>query len=142
MRGVCKGGIRARGRPMLTGVALCAQIYHPNIDLQGAVCLNLLRKDWKPVLDTQAVIHGLIFLFLEPNPEDPLNEGALRTPLWLPLPLLPVFAHTLTCLAPRCSAAAEVLRKDKRTFLQNVEKSLRGGTVDGTMFPVNTGFKK
>jgi hypothetical protein len=25
------------------------QVYHPNIDLEGNVCLNILREDWKPV---------------------------------------------------------------------------------------------
>ncbi len=52
------------------------QIYHPNIDLQGNVCLNILRDDWKPVLGINAVILGLIFLFIEPNPDDPLNHEA------------------------------------------------------------------
>ncbi|CAM9307636.1 unnamed protein product [Heterosigma akashiwo] len=67
------------------------KIYHPNINLQGrgggkllwhmlrskgeCVCLNILREDWKPVLDINAVIYGLIYLFSEPNPEDPLNHG-------------------------------------------------------------------
>ena len=38
----------------------CSQkIYHPNIDLEGNVCLNILREDWKPVLNLNAVIVGL-----------------------------------------------------------------------------------
>ena len=38
----------------------CTQkIYHPNIDLDGNVCLNILREDWKPVLNLNAVIVGL-----------------------------------------------------------------------------------
>jgi ubiquitin-conjugating enzyme E2 M len=36
------------------------QIYHPNIDVDGNVCLNILREDWKPVLDINAVIYGKI----------------------------------------------------------------------------------
>lgn len=35
------------------------KIYHPNIDLDGNVCLNILREDWKPVLNLNAVIVGL-----------------------------------------------------------------------------------
>jgi ubiquitin-conjugating enzyme E2 M len=42
----------------------CTQkIYHPNIDLEGNVCLNILREDWKPVLNLQAVIVGLQVCF-------------------------------------------------------------------------------
>lgn len=40
------------------------RIYHPNIDLEGNVCLNILREDWKPVLTINAIIYGLQYLFL------------------------------------------------------------------------------
>ena len=82
------------------------QLYHPNVNTQGNVCLNILREDWKPVLDINAVIYGLIYLFYEPNPGDPLNQEAART-----------------------------LRENKTQFQRNVEKSLRGGMVDGVQYP-------
>lgn len=56
------------------------QIYHPNLDLEGNVCLNILREDWKPVLNLNAVMVGLQYLFLEPNADDPLNKGAFDRP--------------------------------------------------------------
>lgn len=80
------------------------KVYHPNIDLDGNVCLNILREDWKPVLTVNSVIYGLQYLFLEPNPEDPLNKEA-----------------------------AECLQNNKRLFEQNVYKSLRGGYI-GTIY--------
>ncbi|KAG2244458.1 hypothetical protein Bca52824_093683 [Brassica carinata] len=43
------------------------KVYHPNIDLEGNVCLNILREDWKPVLNINTVIYGLFHLFTEPN---------------------------------------------------------------------------
>lgn len=43
---------------------LLVQVFHPNIDLEGNVCLNILREDWKPVLSINSVIYGLQFLFL------------------------------------------------------------------------------
>lgn len=81
------------------------KIYHPNINLEGKVCLNILREDWRPVLDINAVIYGLIYLFYEPNPEDPLNHEA-----------------------------AELFRKDIRKFEQLVNRTLRGGSMDGVQF--------
>eukprot|EP01084_Bolivina_argentea_P272514 464016_1 len=86
-------------------VTLIEKIYHPNIDLNGNVCLNLLKKDWTAILTVQQVMHGLIFLFLEPNHADPLNLEA-----------------------------AKVLRENESTFANNVKKSLRGGYVLGTQF--------
>jgi len=81
------------------------KIYHPNINLQGNVCLNILREDWKPVLDINAVIYGLIYLFYEPNPDDPLNHDA-----------------------------AELFRQDIKRFQSVVNKTLRGAYVDGVQF--------
>ncbi|KNC75113.1 NEDD8-conjugating enzyme UBC12 [Sphaeroforma arctica JP610] len=83
-------------------VKCLAKIYHPNIDLQGNICLNILREDWKPVLNVNAVLHGLLFLFYEPNPNDPLNQDA-----------------------------AKVLRTNPQRFTSNVSRTMRGGEVDG-----------
>ncbi|KLU86439.1 NEDD8-conjugating enzyme UBC12 [Magnaporthiopsis poae ATCC 64411] len=85
---------------------LCRQkIYHPNIDLEGKVCLNILREDWKPVLNLNAVIVGLQFLFLEPNASDPLNKEA-----------------------------AEDLRNNREGFKRNVRTSMGGGVIKGVPF--------
>ena len=81
-------------------------IYHPNIDVEGNVCLNILRDDWKPVLGINAVILGLIFLFIEPNPNDPLNHDA-----------------------------AAVMRESLQNFSNKVKRTLRGGNHDGRDFP-------
>ena len=56
-------------------VTCATKIYHPNINLQGAVCLNILRAEWKPVFDLNTIVSGLTFLFYEPNGDDPLNKG-------------------------------------------------------------------
>ncbi|KAL2218366.1 NEDD8-conjugating enzyme Ubc12 [Thermoascus aurantiacus ATCC 26904] len=84
----------------------CLQkIYHPNIDLEGNVCLNILREDWKPVLNLNAVIVGLQFLFLEPNASDPLNNEA-----------------------------ADDLRTNREGFKRNVRTAMSGGTVRGVTY--------
>jgi len=81
-------------------------VYHPNIDLEGHVCLNILRQDWMPVLSLGSVIFGLMTLFLEPNPDDPLNKEA-----------------------------ATLMIDNRKAFVQNVNQSLRGGYIAGRQFP-------
>ncbi|KAJ4460234.1 putative rub1-conjugating enzyme e2 [Paratrimastix pyriformis] len=51
-------------------------IYHPNISPDGDVCLSILREAWSPVMNIQACIFGLLYLFHEPNSSDPLNHEA------------------------------------------------------------------
>ncbi|KAI5474958.1 ubiquitin-conjugating enzyme E2 M [Pseudohyphozyma bogoriensis] len=79
--------------------------YHPNLDLEGNVCLNILREDWKPVLNLNAVMVGLQYLFLEPNADDPLNKDA-----------------------------AKDLRENRQRFANNVRTAMRGGSVNGESF--------
>ena len=54
------------------------RLYHPNIDEDGKVCLNILRAEWRPVLTLKSVIFGMELLFSEPNPDDPLNKKAAK----------------------------------------------------------------
>lgn len=72
------------------------RIFHPNIDEEGRVCLNILRAEWKPVLTVKAVVFGMELLFIEPNPDDPLNKEA-----------------------------AKMLREDRRRFQQTVTLWMR-----------------
>lgn len=43
------------------------------------MCIHPQREDWKPVLNLNAIMIGLQYLFLEPNADDPLNKGAFRS---------------------------------------------------------------
>jgi ubiquitin-conjugating enzyme E2 M len=42
------------------------------------VCLNILREEWKPVLNLSTVVYGLLHLMEAPNPNDPLNKEAAK----------------------------------------------------------------
>ncbi|XP_020109793.1 ubiquitin-conjugating enzyme E2 22-like isoform X1 [Ananas comosus] len=52
------------------------KIFHPNIAVNGEICVNTLKKDWNPSLGLQHVLLVIRCLLIEPFPESALNEQA------------------------------------------------------------------
>lgn len=90
--------------------------------------MNILREDWKPVLNINSIIVGLQYLFLEPNADDPLNKGWCFSLVYIWCSL----SHARDPL----TEAAEVLRTNRRLFETNVTRSMRGGSINGVYFDV------
>ncbi|CEG67551.1 Putative Ubiquitin-conjugating enzyme E2 S [Rhizopus microsporus] len=52
------------------------KIFHPNVSDKGEICVNTLKKDWKPELGIRHVLLAIKCLLIVPNPESALNEEA------------------------------------------------------------------
>ena len=55
------------------------KIYHPNISPNGAICLDILKDRWSPILSIGKALLSLSSLLSEPNPDDPLVIEPART---------------------------------------------------------------
>lgn len=100
--------IRVQDYPLKAPTVTCStQIYHPNIDENGEICLNLF-SEWAETNTLEDCIQGLLFLLYNPNLEDPLSP-------WFD----PEFDT------------------DLGVFAENVRLSLEGGVVEGNQFERN-----
>ncbi|KAM0787261.1 Ubiquitin-conjugating enzyme E2 C [Microbotryomycetes sp. NB124-2] len=50
--------------------------FHPNVDLHGNICLDILKEKWSPMLSVSTILISLQSLLGEPNNASPLNVDA------------------------------------------------------------------
>ncbi|KAJ3697541.1 hypothetical protein LUZ61_001246 [Rhynchospora tenuis] len=54
--------------------------FHPNVDLHGNICLDILQDKWSSAYDVRTILLSIQSLLGEPNNDSPLNTQAAA--LW------------------------------------------------------------
>ncbi|AOA64229.1 Ubiquitin-conjugating enzyme subunit [Komagataella phaffii CBS 7435] len=61
-------------------IKFVSPMWHPNVDMSGNICLDILKEKWSAVYNVQTILLSLQSLLGEPNNSSPLNAQAAQ--LW------------------------------------------------------------
>jgi len=88
-------------------------MYHPNIDMSGNICLDILKEEWSAVYNVQTILLSIQSMLAEPNPKSPLNAQYVPRVPSQPMLLtpFPLFHDDLEC---KTNSRAAMLWKDNK----------------------------
>ena len=61
-------------------IKFISKCYHPNVDSEGNICLDILQDKWSAIYNVQTILLSIQSLLGEPNNDSPLNIEAAQ--LW------------------------------------------------------------
>ena len=61
------------GRPRFKFIS---KVYHPNIGVNGDICLDILAGNYSPQSSLESLIVSLVSMFMDPNTSSPMNSEA------------------------------------------------------------------
>lgn len=59
-------------------IKFTSPMWHPNVDMSGNICLDILKDKWSAVYNVQTILLSLQSLLGEPNNKSPLNAQAAQ----------------------------------------------------------------
>jgi ubiquitin-protein ligase len=57
-------------------IKFITKMFHPNIDHNGKLCLDILNRQWSPSMSIEKLLLSINSLLVAPNADDPLNSTA------------------------------------------------------------------
>ncbi|CEO96831.1 unnamed protein product (mitochondrion) [Plasmodiophora brassicae] len=104
------------------------KIFHPNVNGEGLICVNALKRDWQPTQGIRHTLSVIRCLLICPNAESALNEEAgklllenydgyaSRAMLFTKIYAMPAESCTAALQPGGGTGASKAIRKQKRSI--------------------------